>query len=304
MKKIDIHVHTIAERGLLRSRGDTFATPEELFEMYDMLGVEKAVLLPIVSPEGQTDTNTNREIMGIAQRYPDRFYWFCNIDPRQDKNDTATDFAAMLRYYRDCGARGLGEITANLPMDDPRVEALLAGCEETGMPVTIHIGDLGGDYGLVDSLGLPKLEALLQKFPKLILLGHSQKFWSEIGGDVTQETRGGNPKGPVAPGGRIPELMRRYPNLCGDLSAGSGCNAMMRDPEFGYAFLEEFQDRLFYGTDICSPRDISHIRVKMGPFLEDGVARGKLSPQACEKICWGNALRLLEGRWEIGEVTV
>jgi predicted TIM-barrel fold metal-dependent hydrolase len=185
-------------------------------------------------------------------------------------------------------------------MDDPRVDALFAACEALSMPVTIHIGDLGGDYGLVDSIGLPRLERALRKFPKLIILGHSQKFWSEIGSDVTEENRGGNPKGPVQPGGRIPELMRKYPNLCGDLSAGSGCNAIMRDPEFGYAFLEEFQDRLFYGTDICSPNDITHIRVKMGPFLEEGVASGKLSLQACEKICWRNAQRLVEGKWHDG----
>lgn len=297
MQKIDIHVHTIAEKGVLRPRGDTFATPEELFEMYDQLGVEKAVLLPIVSPEGQTDTNTNREIQAIVRQYPDRFYWFCNVDPRMGDNLQTTDFVQMLSYYKEQGAVGVGEITANLAMDDPRVEALMAACEQLNMPVTIHIGDLGGDYGLVDSLGLPKLEKLLQKFPKLILLGHSQKFWSEISGDVTLETRGKNPKGPVVPGGRVVELMCKYPNLCGDLSAGSGCNAMMRDPDFGYAFMEEFQDRLFYGTDICSPLDITHIRVKLGPFMEQGVAEGKLSPEACEKISWGNALRLLEGRW-------
>ena len=297
MQKIDIHVHTIAEKGILRPRGDTLATPEELFEMYDQLGVEKAVLLPIVSPEGQFDGNTNREILGIVRQYPDRFYWFCNIDPRQGDNSETTDFAQMLAYYKEQGAAGLGEVTANLPMDDPRLEKLFAACEQLNMPVTIHIGDLGGDYGLVDSLGLPKLERLLQKFPKLILLGHSQKFWSEISADVTEEIRGKAPKGPVIPGGRIPELMRRYPNLCGDLSAGSGCNAMMRDPDFGYTFMEEFQDRLFYGTDICSPWDITHIRVKLGPFMEQGVAEGKLSREAYEKICRGNALRLLEGRW-------
>ena len=300
MKKIDIHVHTIEEPDLLRPRGDTFATPEQLFAMYDQLGVEKAVLLPILSQEGGYDTNTNREILRIVRRWPDRFYWFCNVDPRCGKNGPDTDYGQILRHYKSLGAAGVGEFTANLPMDDPRVDALFAACEALSMPVTIHIGDLGGDYGLVDSLGLPKLERALRKFPKLIILGHSQKFWSEIGSDVTEENRGGNPKGPVQPGGRIPELMRKYPNLCGDLSAGSGCNAIMRDPEFGYAFLEEFQDRLFYGTDICSPNDITHIRVKMGPFLEEGVASGKLSLQACEKICWRNAQRLLEGRWQNG----
>ena len=48
------------------------------------------------------------------------------------------------------------------------------------------------------------------------------------------------------------------------------------------------------------PNDITHIRVKMGPFLEEGVASGKLSLQACEKISWRNAQRLLEGKWHDG----
>lgn len=300
MKKIDIHVHTVEEPDLLRPIGDTFATPEQLFDMYDRLGVEKAVLLPILSQEGTYDTNTNREILRIVRRWPDRFYWFCNVDPRCGKNAPDTDYLRILSHYKALGAAGVGELTSNLPMDDPRVDALFAACEALSMPVTIHIGNLGGDYGLVDSIGLPRLERALRKFPKLIILGHSQRFWAEIGSDVTEENRGRNPKGPVHPGGRIPELMRKYPNLCGDLSAGSGCNAMMRDPDFGYAFMEEFQDRLFYGTDICSPNDITHIRVKMGPFLEEGVASGKLSLQACEKISWRNAQRLLEGKWHDG----
>lgn len=300
MKKIDIHVHTVEEPDLLRPIGDTFATPEQLFDMYDRLGVEKAVLLPILSQEGTYDTNTNREILRIVRRWPDRFYWFCNVDPRCGKNAPDTDYLRILSHYKALGAAGVGELTSNLPMDDPRVDALFAACEALSMPVTIHIGNLGGDYGLVDSIGLPRLERALRKFPKLIILGHSQRFWAEIGSDVTEENRGRNPKGPVQPGGRIPELMRKYPNLCGDLSAGSGCNAMMRDPDFGYAFMEEFQDRLFYGTDICSPNDITHIRVKMGPFLEEGVASGKLSLQACEKISWRNAQRLLEGKWHDG----
>ena len=300
MKKIDIHVHTVEETDLLRPIGDTFATLEQLFAMYDRLGVEKAVLLPILSQEGTYDTNTNREILRIVRRWPDRFYWFCNVDPRCGKNAPDTDYMQILSHYKALGAAGVGELTSNLSMDDPRVDALFAACEALSMPVTIHIGNLGGDYGLVDSIGLPRLERALRKFPKLIILGHSQRFWAEIGSDVTEENRGRNPKGPVQPGGRIPELMRKYPNLCGDLSAGSGCNAMMRDPDFGYAFMEEFQDRLFYGTDICSPNDIAHIRVKMGPFLEEGVASGKLSLQACEKISWRNAQRLLEGKWHDG----
>ncbi len=40
------------------------------------------------------------------------------------------------------------------------------------------------------------------------------------------------------------ELLRKYPNLYADLSALSGANAILRDPEYGVKFLDEFQDRL------------------------------------------------------------
>ncbi len=44
-------------------------------------------------------------------------------------------------------------------------------------------------------------------------------------------------------------LLRRYPLLYGDLSAGSGLNALRRDPAFAREFLDEFQDRLLYARD-------------------------------------------------------
>lgn len=51
----------------------------------------------------------------------------------------------------------------------------------------------------------------------------------------------------------MPKLVRRYPNLYGDLSAGSGCNALTWDEAYAIRFLDEFQDRLLFGTDICAP---------------------------------------------------
>jgi predicted TIM-barrel fold metal-dependent hydrolase len=167
-------------------------------------------------------------------------------------------------------------------------------CGLCDMPVTFHIGCAGDLYGLVDELGLPRLEKVLRMFPGVTFLGHSQKFWSEIGPDVTEETRGGYPKSRVLPGGRIVELLRRYPNLCGDLSASSGSNALMRDPEFGYSFIEEFQDRLFFGTDIADPDCLDFPMLKLASFLDEAMEAGHISPAAYEKVCRGNALRLLE----------
>ena len=47
--------------------------------------------------------------------------------------------------------------------------------------------------------------------------------------------------------------MDRFPNIYGDLSAGSGSNAILRDMEFGKEFLIRRQDRLFFGTDYLAP---------------------------------------------------
>jgi len=92
----------------------------------------------------------------------------------------------------------------------------------------------------------------------------------------------------------VVELMRKYPNMCGDLSAGSGFNAVSRDPEFGYAFLEEFQDRLYYGTDISDSQDGNRPMLQLAAFLDDAVTNGKISYDAYYKISRGNALKLLE----------
>ncbi len=87
-------------------------------------------------------------------------------------------------------------------------------------------------------------------------------------------------------------LLREYPNLYGDLSpaAGSGYNAISRDPEFGYAFLEGFQDRLIFGTDICDPSNA----LTLFDLLNEAVACSKISPDAYEKICWKNGAQLLQ----------
>ena len=288
VKKIDIHIHTSWEEDMPRFDGSNYATPEEIREMYDRMGIEFGVLLPGMSPEGTFHYNTNGDCRRLAKKYPETFVWFCCIDPRMGKNSPDTDFTPFLDYYKGCGAKGVGEVCANMYFDDPMVENLFYHVEKAELPLIFHIGNMGNDYGLVDEAGLPRLEKELQKFPKLHFLGHSQKFWAEISGDVGD--RNGYPAGKVTPGGRVVELMRKYPNLSGDMSAGSGGNAIMRDPEFGYRFLEEFQDRLYFGTDICAPTN----DMRLTYFLDDAVENGHISQECYNKVCRENALKLLK----------
>ncbi len=90
--------------------------------------------------------------------------------------------------------------------------------------------------------------------------------------------------------GRVVELMRQCPNLHGDLSAGSGFNALTRDPEFGYRFIEEFQDRLYFGTDMANVPQKLPI-VDYFKKLEDDQL---ICAAALEKVSWLNASRLLK----------
>ena len=289
---IDIHLHTRIFEGPARVGGNRFATPEELRAMLEPHGVRKGVLLPLVSPEGREVLVTVEETLAVVEKHPDFFVPFMNIDPRQLNNSADADLSHLMKYHIERGCKGIGEMTANLAFNDPLMENLFKHAQDCKLPITFHISPREGfAYGIVDHLGLPLLEGALHKFPELTFLGHSQPFWAEISGDLKEEERNGYPEGKVAPGGATVRLMREYPNLHADLAAGSGLNAITRDPQFGYSFMTEFQDRLYFGTDICAPQD-QH-QEKLVSFLNDAVENRHIAREVYEKIAWKNAEQLL-----------
>ena len=292
MPVIDIHEHVILKPGFLHpTRGDTVTTAAELVAIMDRKGIDQMIALPCTSPETFHFVQSNEEVFQACDQYPGRFVKFCHVDPRLDMNALKYDFEPILSHYKSLGAKGMGELTANLWWDDPRVQNLLAGCEKVGFPVTFHIASQQfNTYGLVCEPGLGGLERALQRFPGLALLGHSPGFWSEVSGDCGP-SRAGYPKAKVAPGGRVPQLMRTYPNVYGDMSAGSGYNALARDPEWAYEFIDEFQDRLLMGLDICWP---SNDKCPLLDFLRAALEEKKISRTAFDKIMGGNAVELLK----------
>lgn len=277
-----------------------FPTPEQVLERYDTAGIERGVLLPIVSPEIYLP-QANEDILEMAAQYPDRFIPFCNIDPRALTNSADAPLADLLRHYRDQGCRGLGEVMPNLPLMDPLVQNLFRHAQEVGFPVTFDGSDqTTGDFGLYDDPGLPQLEHTLQRFPDLVMLGHGPVFWSEIARLDTPGERsfvfapggaqvGRLPSGPVREEGVVPKLLRRYPNLHGDLSDPSPWNALTRDPDYGARFVTEFQDRLLFGTDIC----FADMPFPMVDLLLGWRAAGTITEAVFRKVARDNAIRLL-----------
>ena len=295
MKKIDIHCHVtpFPQYKIKRENGTRSLDAREQIAIHDKRNVDIGVLLPCVSPECLWSIGSNEATKYLVDQYPERFMWFCNVDPRQGRFSAKTDLSRILNHYKSLGAKGVGELTAQLYADDPLLDNFFCHCAACDMPVTIHIATrFGGCYGIVDELGLPRLERMLQKHENLKILGHSQPFWAEISADVTEETRSGYPKGKVAEG-RLAQMMRKYENLYCDLSAGSGSRALMRDPEYAAKFIEEFSDRILYGCDICLTVNAG-FAFEFDEFLTRMREDGMISEENYYKIVRGNAIKLLK----------
>ena len=283
MKKIDLHLH-LTPFQLPRLGKMNLTSAKNMIPHLEELDIEKGVLMS--SAEGGLPFGTNKANRKICRQFPDRYAWMCAVDPKG--KEPVYD---RLARFKAQGAIGVGELTTNRRLDDPFLQALFAAAERLELPVTIHMSpEVGYSYGVVDEPGLPLLEEVLQKYPKLKLLGHSQTFWIEMSADAPKDKEGRNSwgDGPIVPGGRVPELFEKYPNLYGDLSANSGSRAIMRDPEFGLAFLEAYADRLFFATDMVNKDMV----FPLGAWLDEMLAAGKLRVETYEKIVRGYARRI------------
>ena len=201
-------------------------------------------------------------------------------DPRRP--DAIDQLEAAIAVY---GVRLYGELKLRMMYDDLDALRVYRYCGRKGLPVTVHIDyefDTGRGYPRPNwwyGGGIEPFERAVRACPETVFIGHAPGFWAHISGDDLYN-RVVYPTGPVIPGGKIPELLRGYPNLCADLSASSALTALSRDPAFAKDFLIEFQDRLLYARDSFDNR--------MQEFLNSlDVPAGALA-----KIYAGNALRL------------
>lgn len=237
--------------------------------------------IPEIGPRGPIPF---ARCISYAERAPGKFILGYAPDPRRP--EAIDQLQAAMTIY---GVRICGELKLRMMYDNWDAIRLFRFCGQKDLPVTVHLdyelgpGDKEPKYPRPNwwyGGGIEAFERAIQACPDTIFLGHAPGFWSHISGD-DQYHKVAYPKGKVAPGGKVVELLRRYPNLYGDMSAGSGCNALTRDPEFAKQFLLEFQNRLLYARDYF---DNGHQE-----FLN---SLGLPAP-VLEKIYSGNALKLV-----------
>ena len=286
MGKIDLHLH-LSFHSLPKGDKMSVSSYREMLPHLKKLGIEKGVLMSSGETPSQLPMGTNEENYRIVSADPEHYAWMCNLD--YDGNpETIYD---RLLACKEKGAVGIGELIINRRLNDPFFHRLFEAAGKLKLPVTFHMSpEVGYSYGVVDEPGLPLLEDCLRCHPDTLFLGHSQTFWIEISADAPVDKEGRNRwgEGPVLPGGRVPQLFAKYPNLYGDLSANSAGCAMMRDPEFGLNFLETYSERLFFATDMVNTEMI----FPLGQWLDEQATAGKLTRAAYENICFKNAKRV------------
>jgi len=295
---IDVHTHITYHRfpEFVQKLGRKEFTAEILLKRMDMEGIDKSVILPLSNPENADSYGVSNvfEALESARKYPDRLIAFCNVDPRAMMNSHKADLSKVLKVYKEMGCKGVGEVCSNMYFDNELARNFFYHCGECEMPIVFHMSEKIGDvYGLVDDMHMPRLEKVLKEFPKTIFIAHGPAFWSEIGEDVDEKERGHYPKcKKIEKPGSVPRLLEKYSNLYGDISAGSGHNAISRDPDFGYKFLEEFNGKLLFGTDRFTSVDEPIPNIVS--FIKNAFKENKISKEAYENITHKNTQRLIK----------
>jgi len=226
---LDIHQHTnyVVE-------GSRRRTDQELVAHQAYHRVTTTILQPgagwLLSEVGD-----NASCAALQADYPDLFVRFACADPAES---LAVD---VLRGNVQRGAIGFGELKFPVAVDSPEMDRVYKLAEELHVPLLIHF-----QYETYDT-GLERLPAVLKAYPKVNFIGHAQTWWGNISADLNPLDL--YPKGPVRPGGLTDRLLADYPNIYGDLSAGSGLNAITRDPDFARGFIERHSRKLLWGSD-------------------------------------------------------
>lgn len=237
---IDFHTHIGARRGA-----------NHAIAHHRAYGGGKSVILPI-EPGDCTALGSNTGlrtelVIEAVEQYGDELLPFCHVNP------LAPDALDQIRRYHASGKfYGFGEHKVRLACDHPVSLDIYRLCGELGWPVLIHFEYRNYSYNF------EAFERVLQTFPDTIFVGHAQAWWANVSAEAPRDYTAPDytpyPKDPVVLGGLTDRWLAEYPNIYGDLSAGSGLGALTRDPAFGKDFVLRHRSKLLWATD-CPCRD-------------------------------------------------
>jgi predicted TIM-barrel fold metal-dependent hydrolase len=188
-----------------------------------------------------------------------------------------------IERYLELGGLLIAEQKFGVECDSPAMQRIYELAQAHRVPVLMHWQ--AGMY----NYGFERFHKMLEKYPRVNFLGHAQTWWANIDRNNADQTVM-YPKGPVTKGGITDRYLSDYANMYGDLSAGSGLNALTRDEDFARDFLIRHQDKLVFGSD-CSDHEGSGPKCQGSQTI--ATLRRLSAGKAIErKLLYGNAKAL------------
>lgn len=289
---IDIHQHTNygGKRDIAWKQIAPARTHDELRAHQRAMGATKTILLPAgreilrsSTHEGRSNglegtVSGNDDVLALARQFPDEFAFGAN-----EVSDLA-DAPAVIEKYLKLGACVIGEQKFGVECDSAEMQKLYQLAEAYRVPVLMHWQVASYNYGF------ERFHKMLEKYPKVNFVGHAQTWWANIDKANVDNPKALYPGGKVKAGGLTDRYLSDYPNMFGDLSAGSGENAFKRDPDHARAFLARHQDKLMFGSDCVDktglPEDCSGARqiAQVRAFAPNKAAERKILFENAKKL--------------------
>jgi predicted TIM-barrel fold metal-dependent hydrolase len=248
---IDMHTHVYGENDQDIARW---------VKAMDACGIEKSIVFT-----GATGEKFDA-LVRLYAKYGNRFELWCGFDYSgyEEPGYGPGAVKELERCFRN-GAKGVGEVmfkgkgippssrerSIMLP-DDPRLDPLYEKCAELGLPVNLHVSEDKWMYEKIDSTNdglmnaakwqirmengaksheemIARLENAVRKHPRTIFIA---AHLANCCADLTV----------------LAAYLDRYPNLFADISARFA--EISPIPRFVHDFIEKYQDRIVYGTDV------------------------------------------------------
>jgi predicted TIM-barrel fold metal-dependent hydrolase len=221
----------------------------------------------------------NEDCYRFASVHPGEFLFAANEVP-----DVPSATAEIEKYLK-LGAVMIAEQKFGVPCDGPEMQQIYQLAAAYRVPVLMH-----WQFGMYNH-GFERFHKMLEKYPQVNFIGHAQTWWANIDKNHQDQSVLYPKTRPVTPGGLTDRYLTDYPNLFGDLSAGSGLNALTRDEDFSCDFLKRHQDKLLYGSD-CNDHVGSGEKCQGAQILA-AIRRLAATKKIERKLLYRNATRLL-----------
>lgn len=275
---IDIHQHL----------GYSGRSDEAFLAHQRTMGIARTILLPAGRPVNTPSTHDgksngldaqalgNEACYQFARSHGSAFMFAANEVP--DLADATKEIAK----YLERGGVAIAEQKFGVDCDSRAMQRIYDLARAHRVPVLMHWQHAMYNYGF------DRFHRMLERYHDVTFIGHAQTWWANIDAKADQTVM--YPKGPVTRGGLSDRYLSVYPNMFGDLSAGSGLNALTRDEAFARDFVARHRDKLIFGSD-CSDRDGKGTSC-LGAQIIEAVRRLSASKAVERKLLHGNAVRV------------